>query len=222
MGKSLNMNKSQLNRITIESPMIVDYMELGNKESSNVLLILHGYGQNSQIIKESLSDILMENDYHIIIPNGPFPIPKVRDENVLYRFAWYFFNRFEKNYFIDFSVPKNLLKTLLNKIAPNKNITVIGYSQGGYLAPFVGEVEKSIEKVIGINCKFRDDMIDDNLNFELHHIHDKNDQIVEYEPALESFKRMESKLSTKSTHHSINSKGHALSDEIIETLKTLL
>lgn len=217
------MDKKRLKRETITAPLIVDYLERGNLESDKLLLILHGYGQNSETIEKSLNDLIeLKSDYHIIIPNGPFPIPKVRNENILYRFAWYFFNQFEKEYFIDFTTPKNLIKNLVQKIAPNKEITILGYSQGGYLAPFIGECLESVQTVIGINCKYRVDMLSDDLNFTLYHLHNDKDPIVDYEPALESFNAMK-KIMKKEAHHiSLDSKTHEITQEIISTLKTLL
>ena len=217
------MDKNRLFREEINTPMIVDYLEMGNLDSQNVLLILHGYGENAEIIENSFKDLVKDNhDYHIIIPNGPFPIPKVRNDNVLYRFAWYFFNKYESRYFIDFDIPRNILKNLLLNIAPSKDVTILGYSQGGYLAPFVGDCIKLTKTIIGINCKFRDDMLPEKLDFNIYHIHNRQDPIVDYLPALEGHNQTAKKTTKEARHYGLESNKHEITEEVITTVKSLL
>lgn len=211
------------NRLQLNAPMIVDFEEHGKLDSDKALLILHGYGQNIDIIKEQLGENIYNHpDYHIIIANGCFPIPKVRSDHVLYRFAWYFYDRFESRYFIDFTTPKNILNSLITELAPKKDLTIIGYSQGGYLAPFVGEMILKTKKVIGVNCKFRQDLLGESLDYDLFHLHGENDKLVEYKPALESFNILKKRVKGSCKHLTIKNTNHDISNELIEELLTLL
>ena len=137
-------------RVLIDAPSIIDYQSLGNPNSDRVILLLHGYAQNSQEIIDSFKSLIDESDAHWLVPNGVFPIPKKRKDYISYRFAWYFYNTVKQEYYIDFDYPSHVLSGLLAKLnTKDKAVTIIGYSQGGYLAPFVAQRYPQAQKVIG-------------------------------------------------------------------------
>ena len=75
--------------------------------------------------------------------NGIFPLaPEIKGEipEIKLRFAWYFFNPLTKTYFIDPSVPEKTITNLIHHLnLQDYKITFLGYSQGGYLAPFIAK-----------------------------------------------------------------------------------
>lgn len=174
-------------RINIYAPYLVDYQSIINSGATKVGIILHGYAQNSQVIKESLQELIKDTSFNWFIPNGIFPMPKQVANEVKYRFAWYFFDGIKEKYFIDFSYPTAVLKEFLNLSNPNKlPVTVIGYSQGGYLAPFLGQAMQEVEKVISINANYRFDMLEEVFNFKFYAVHGQDDDVVHFEKSRNS------------------------------------
>ncbi len=201
----------------------IDYQLKGNDNNKQLIVLLHGYGQNSDIIYEDLKDIIDRSDSLWLIPNAPFPIPKVRQESILYRFAWYFYDRFKEEYFIDFQIPSDLLSGLINENYKDYQVIIVGYSQGGYLAPFAASKIHNIKKVIGINCNFRFDLMDFKIKHDLIHIHALNDQLVDYHNAYHSLKKIQSHNEDKKVIHIKVENGlHEITDLIRDELTTYL
>ena len=208
-------------RILSPSHSIVDFQTYGDENSKEIIILLHGYGQNCEEIQEQLNDILNPK-YYWIIPNGLFPIPKKRRDSILYRYAWYFYNELKQKYYIDFNYPKEVLSNFINIIDPQKrDLTIIGYSQGGYLAPFLGQTLKQTKKVIGINCNYRSDMLNNNYNFSLYAIHGDQDEIVSYENSKNSFEKIRPLL-TEGNFITVKDGRHSLTKDFITILKTLI
>jgi predicted esterase len=211
-----------MKRILAPAHSVVDFLEYGNKESTNKILLLHGYGQNNEVIYEDFKD-LITNDCHWIIPNGFFPIPKKRPDKIIYRYAWYFYNDVKQQYFIDFKYPVEVIKSFLNIILPSSGykLKIIGYSQGGYLAPFLGQAIDQTEQVIGINCNYRVDMLEKVFKFQLDAIHGQEDGIVDPNNSYHSF----SKIQTRYPHFrykKLEHYGHELNSDYLDNVKELL
>ena len=208
-------------RILVPAQSIVDFLEFGNPNAKKVLLILHGYGQNAEEIYESLKDIIPE-DYHCIIPNGVFPMPKQRADKIYYRFAWYFYNTIEQKYYIDFTYPTSVLNSFLANINPSaRPTTIVGYSQGAYLAPFLGQAYSATSRVIGINCNYRYDMLTPEINFDLYSIHGIGDPIVNFDNSKNSFEQLKPQL-LKGEFIPVDNKTHDIDEEVKNTLLRFL
>lgn len=208
-------------RIFVKAPCLVDYQVYGNKNADKVALLLHGFGQNSEMILEDLKATLSE-DYYWIIPNGVFPMPKKRKDSISYRFAWYFYNNIEEKYYIDFYYPSQVLKSLIKELDPKERpLTIIGYSQGGYLAPFAGQEISTCEKVIGINCNYRFDMLEGSINYALYALHGDKDPIVDYENSKNSFEQLRPKIE-QGDYLTIKDGTHEIDDNIRMEISKLL
>lgn len=213
------------NRTHIQAQTPVDYQRFGNLNSQNIILLLHGYAQNTWEITQSFKSIIDNKDLDCqwIIPNGIFPMPKVRANEVIYRFAWYFYNQFEQKYFIDFTYPTHVLQGLIASLFSEEyKLTVIGYSQGGYLAPFVAQSMNNVKNVIAINSNFRFDMMDrDKFHFNLHHIHGDKDVIVDYKNACHSLEKLK-EMGLKTNHLTIPGEGHELSASYMQKVLDII
>ena len=120
-------------------------------------------------------------------------------------------------------IPSSLLGNLINNNFPNKEITILGYSQCGYLAPFVGGKIDNIEHVIGINCNFRSDFFDFPLDYSLTHLHAVDDPLVEYDNACKSIELLNEKYPQANINHvKFDKGGHDMSEEIKDQINLLL
>lgn len=192
-----------------------------NEEDQRVYLFLHGYGENAEVFyKRTLKSFTPQ--HRSLFLNGIFPIPTIRQDIVLYQYAWYFYNPVENKYFIDFNAPVESIQKLLAQIIPSdKKLTIIGYSQGGYLAPFLAAALPNADHVIVINASIREDFLGNNLNFKLDQIHGEEDDRVDYQIARERFEKLKTRLPS-STWHSLPQQDHKLSDEILKALEKTL
>jgi predicted esterase len=149
-------------RALIQTQAIADYIYRPNEEGP-VFLLLHGFNERAKRIARITQDIIPKR-MATLAPNAPFPLPqKVRSEQGdFYKigFAWYFFDDIKEEFYIDYDLPVAWLKSLLEALdLLEREIIVIGYSQGGYLAPFIAQALPNCIGAIGIHCRFRDDML---------------------------------------------------------------
>jgi len=208
-------------RTKIDSYHLVDFTEYGPDDAKETILLLHGYGEKAETIFRKLSSVL-PSDVKIICPNGPFPMPKKTDEGFKMSYAWYFFDPIREQFFIDYDLPATLLqKFIKTQDLDQLPLTIIGYSQGGYLAPFVGQKLSNTTHVIGINCRFRYDMMNSEINFRLDAIHGAADNLVDPVKAHKSFNILKNK-GIKGEFHIIEGEGHTLSNPIKKCLAKII
>lgn len=187
----------------------------------SLTLLLHGYNERGLRIFRKLRKHLPEDTY-VIAPNAPFPLPRIKSDRVDFGYAWYFYDPFTKSYQIDQTLVLDLLKDLLNQANPEKlPITIIGFSQGGYLAPLVGFAVKNAKHVIGIGCEFRTRFFPNRPDFTVDAIHGSLDSIVPPGHAQNEIKALK-ELGIPVAWHSISDTKHEINNEVGLTIKKIL
>ena len=206
-------------REKISSWYFTDYKLLGDKKASRIYLLLHGYGQNCDSIFDSLKSSLPQNAL-VLIPNGPFPQPQKTSKGLSLNFAWYFYDNIRNTYYIDYQLPANILKELVQTLHLEKiPMTIIGFSQGGYLAPFAANMISSVDHVIGIACRFCHERLD-RINYKIDGIHGKLDSIVDPNRAKKSHKEMIKKGGVGEFY--LLEEGHRLTSKFRNCVKKLV
>jgi len=169
-------------------------LQVSSNELQNynrIVLLLHGYSESGAKIYKRLSPYLNLDQDLILAPNAIFPLvdrfpletQKGSDE-LLRGYAWYFYDQKKDEYLVNYSTPVSFLKSYLNSINTlSKPVTVIGYSQGGYLAPFLASEHNLIEDVIGINCSYRNDLFPSHMDKVIDAFQGSDDPIIDIELA---------------------------------------
>ena len=169
----------------------------------------------------------------IIAPNGLYPMPKAfplsgvvkTPEELLQGFAWYFYHASTNTFLIDYKVPMKTLSSWLTDINPSSlPVTIIGYSQGGYLAPFVAmEYSKvgALKKVIGINCSFREDLMSEVPSFPMSLIQGKEDTIIDTTLSSTRFEALK-KRGLQGDYIRVENADHKLTLDIAQEVISLL
>lgn len=186
-------------RRTVPGVLVADFQYRESALSdSRLFLLLHGFQQNGAGMYRRCISALPE-DAAVLAPCGPYPLPKRVEGRYSVGYSWYFYDMFRDEYFIDMEVGKAYLRSLLTNLGlQERPTTIIGFSQGGYLAPFFAMEHSSVDQVIGIGCQFLDEEIDAALkarghsavSFRMDQIHGARDAIVEPENARASHRRL--------------------------------
>ena len=191
-------------------------------EPKSVVLLLHGLNERGLRIYRKLINYLPTDSY-VMAPNAPFPLPRMKVNRLDFGYTWYFYDKFTDTYLVDQALSLSLLKDLLVRANPNHlPVTVIGFSQGGYLAPLVGFENKDVKDVIGIGCEFRSHFFDQVPNFELHAVHGADDTIIPSAHALGEIELLKGKGIHVHWHlgiarHEINASVGSIIQKIMET-----
>ena len=217
-----------MERLIANMPLEVEFYEEGLQDPEHLYLLLHGYSESADTIRKRLLPLL-EKKGKVIIPNAPFPLPKSfplserpSGKDLLSGYAWYFYDAQTDKFLIPYEGPAQYLGDFINRY--NKNdlpLTIIGYSQGGYLTPFLAQYAKNVRQVIGINCSFRDSLLTDIPNYEVHGINGDCDIIVDPLLAKERFQRLKER-GLKGEFHLVKDATHRLGEEIKEKIKEIL
>lgn len=190
-------------------------------EARQALLLLHGFNERGRRIYRKLIPYLPENAL-IISPDGPFPMPRLKDNRMNFGHAWYFYDRLERKYYIDQELATAWLQELLLKKNPTKlPLTIIGFSQGGYLAPLLGQKLPETKLVIGIGCEFKDHLLPGICRFPLEAIHGSADAIITPRDALTEVEKLRAR-GMQCGWHQLENVGHEISQSVGQLVKELL
>ena len=133
----------------------IRYDEFINESAPNkTALLLHGYGLNKERMFKSLGMHLTDSVRRLVVLNAPFPLPyQDKDGNYKEGYAWYF-KLFQEN--VTLIPPENCepyFEALVEKLSlASEDVTLIGYSQGGYVMPYLAKKILKLNQMIGISC----------------------------------------------------------------------
>lgn len=148
-------------------------------QPKGICLLLHGYLQTGHDILKLMAPYLPQ-DWTLLAPNGLFPVAQGQGQQIHLRYSWYFFNPNTNEYLISMEPACQYLKAFMSSHSSNGlPVKVIGYSQGGYLAPVAAQALPTVQQVIGINCRFRAEILREPLSFRLDGIHGLDDVLVD-------------------------------------------
>jgi predicted esterase len=210
-------------KLTLSLPMTLEHDIYSNQMQNfdRIYLLLHGYMLDGKFIQNILGPYLPKEQL-ILAPNGPFMVPYQKDNNYYPRFAWYFYDPHKKSFYINYDKACYYIKSILAIVNPDKKpVTVIGYSQGGYLSPKLAEDIPEIDTVIGLACVFRNSKFTFNPKVTYHQIHGDLDLVVELKQALDEWAMLKDKGNT-GQFIELQEVGHKLSPEYFHSLQELL
>lgn len=198
----------------------MEYDLTTSPEAERTYIILHGFYENAPIIKEKLEPLIPKGS-NILIPNGCFPLPKRRAEGWELYFSWYFFDEVTQNFYVEYDFPAGVLEKLVGQLGLDQlPITIIGYSQGGYLSPFLAERLPNCDRVIGLGCSYKFDMLKDSDHYKIYGIHGAKDDKVDPSNAENCFNKLNQKI--KGDFTLLPDVAHDLGPEFYEKLNTYL
>jgi len=169
-----------------------------NRSPREVILLLHGFAETGErIFKKIFPAIPKEIADHAVIlaPNAPFPMPVKTETGYIATFSWYFYDPAGDDYFIDMVPATEFLTQGLEKLGlaslPKR---IIGFSQGGFLAPIAATSLTQVRQFIGIGCEYLVDEVPGtlpaNIPYRIDAIHGSQDESVSVTRAQESYERI--------------------------------
>lgn len=197
---------------------------------NHVFLLLHGYAQTGSLMLRALADQLPAGAL-VIAPNAPLPIPEWearfpapgwRAQRPKLRYAWYHYDSTTNEYMVSVDPALEYLKAGLEAFGcQDLPKTVIGFSQGGYVAPFIAAKLTKVRQVIGISCEFLPDDLPGHLPFRVDAIFGDRDEIADQKAARASHASLVSR-GTHGEFHEARDTGHEISPEVQATIRKML
>ena len=191
-----------------------------NPEGAQTTVLLHGFAENADTIYGNLQDVLPK-EHRIIVPNGIFPMPPRIQHTKGMRFSWYFYDKKSDHYYISYDIPAGIIAGLLSGLDRETPVDFIGFSQGGYLAPFCGLTYPNTRKAVCINASLRLEKSPRLPDFPVHCLNGEHDDLVDARLAEERFARFRLQ-GLKGSFQVVPDAGHTLDDSILLKLKNTL
>lgn len=208
-------------RCTFSHRRTISYQCRKVEKPKGTLVLIHGLQQSGDAIFSLLRPYLPD-DWNIFAPDGPFTLISRSDQGVQIHYTWYVFDPVKNHYLVDMSDGCTYLEQFL--LAQNLSedpLVIVGYSQGGYLAPIAAKSIASVSQVIGINCRFRDEILNTPLPFRLDAIHGTNDPLVEPKRARQCHQSI-MQSGNRGQFWAIEGEGHRLTPKIGAQLEQII
>jgi len=208
---------------TIHPAWNVSYASKPAQAPRRLVILLHGFQQTGSLILNMLEDCFDESCL-VISPNGPFPFPYKNANATSYRlaYAWYFFDPKTNVFGVPMDLAVNYLSELVSKLdaAPLPK-WVIGYSQGGYLAPFAANALTGVERVLTINARFRSEALKESYPYRCDAVHGVDDAMVDFDRSQRCHAEI---LATgnRGRFHAIAGAGHRITRELRDGVREIL
>ena len=215
----------ELSQKTIEFPFEFDYQLINyNQKSKRLIIFLHGFSNDAIFMTRKFTSMISDplfKDCAFFSLNGPFPvIEKGNNKDIQKKkwkigFAWYLYDRGENFYYYTQDTAASFIMAALKSLHLNDiPSTVIGYSQGGYLAPFLALRQQNINHIIGINSCFKHEYLPKDLSFQIDAIHGRDDNIVEYDRSKQAHEKIIS-MGNRGKFISLENQHHRLTHEFV-------
>lgn len=165
------------------------------KNSKKYALLLHGYSDTGLSLARR---IFSQNwpDYEILAPNSVFPAPMWHEGESKEAYSWFFRDSRSGRFIIPPEFSISHLSQLLQQLdLDNKPCVLVGFSQGGYLAPLVASSLSNVKAMVLLNTGFRKEFYDNLEKIPVTAIHGTEDEIIPCTRAEEEFLQIEAKAS---------------------------
>ncbi len=141
------------------------------------IVLLHGFQDRPVLLHDRLFGELRV-DRAIYVPQGPFPVPHAKEGGFREAYAWYFVDPTANRVFIPPDTAIRSLEQMFTNLDLRTPSVVIGFSQGGYLAPLLSKI-LPISNLILLGAGGRSEFYDSvDPKTEIHFVHGEKDDVV--------------------------------------------
>lgn len=195
------------------------------KNPENLLVYLHGYKQNIQILEKKFEKITTINAYHLFV-QAPHVLYEQSRKRPLEEWgrAWYFYDGSQQVFIDSMEESSKFLESLLKSVKNQYSVSrtgIIGYSMGGYLAGyFAFSRSVLIDDLAVIGARLKTEVFEQTLSQYKHikvlALHGKNDESVMLKPQRDEIEKLK-QLGYQAELLQTNS-GHRIDPEIVDNL----
>lgn len=212
--------KLETTQIDLQLP--ASYLFEECKKSEKGLLVLHGFTDHAKAVRKRLLGTDPVPGFSVLTPNGLFPCPHKSGNAFKEAYAWYFRDPLSGNQMIspEFAA-ESLLKLISQLGLSHLQWTLLGFSQGGFFAPFLVRAGLPANKIISVGAAYRPEAYEGLKSVEVHALHGEKDVIVPFETAKVSFKVLQ-EMGYGRHFYSLPNVGHTVDCLGRDQIRTLL
>jgi predicted esterase len=208
-----------------------EFKERRPENPKGLVLLMHGYGQTGAYIFDKLEKYI-PREFAVLAPNAPFPMylwdatfpsPGWRDRKVRMGYTWYFYDSKTGEYLTIGMEPslESLTAGMRHLNLVGLPTVVIGFSQGGYVAPFIAQKVETTKQVIGIGCEFLAADLEGGVPYRTDAIFGDSDKIASLEAGRKSHEDFLKKTGKPGDFHVIQGLDHEITAAVGEKIKEI-
>ena len=132
--------------------------QISPQSSEGLVLLLHGYQDSAQSMLKRLGWLEGDLPFQYLAVNGPFPVPVWNAEGYKEAYSWYFRDTSRDLVLVQPSTTAERLNQWLKDLnLAERPLVLFGFSQGGYLAPFLAKHLPNVRSIIGLGCGYTEE-----------------------------------------------------------------
>jgi predicted esterase len=179
-----------------------------------LVICAHGFQDHALSMLRRIGWWQTDLPFQILALNGPFPVPFWTGGGFKEAYSWYFRDTDAEIMLVDPATTSQTLSQLITELSlENSPKIIFGFSQGGFMAPYLAAKLKNVKGVIGLGCGYKLDAYSKCSPLEVHAIHGMNDERVSIEKSRTEFSNI-LKVGHRGSFHEIPSLGHKVDAEV--------
>ncbi|MGE4131507.1 MAG: alpha/beta hydrolase [Bdellovibrionales bacterium] len=131
----------------------VRYLLRGPADRGTAVL-LHGYQDHAQSMAKRLGWLEAELPFQVLAINGPFPVPIWKATGFVEAYSWYFRDTSRDLMIVSPDDTAQKVAEMIRQLVGDGPVVLVGFSQGGYLAPFIAQVLPSVRAIIAMGSGY--------------------------------------------------------------------
>ncbi len=184
----------QWQQTKFEFPLPIRYHLSSSRSSGGVAILLHGYQDHAGSMLKRLGWDSAELPFQILAINAPFPVPIWTAEGFKEAYSWYFRDTSKNLLYVSPTTTADRLSRLIWDLGLEDVPKVyFGFSQGGYLAPYIATLTKNTRGIIGFGCGFIEEAYAVLKALPVYGLHGDKDERITLEKSKAEYDKLRAK-----------------------------
>ena len=156
---------------------------LSEPRAPGLVIALHGYQDHALSMLRRLGwDHPEKLPFRLLAINAPFPVPVWTNEGFKEAYSWYFRDTTRDLTYVAPATTAERLARLLTDLKLDDTPKVLfGFSQGGFLAPYLARLAREVRGIVGFGCGFNAEAYDVLKPLPVYGLHGDQDERVSLE-----------------------------------------
>jgi len=122
------------------------------------VVLLHGYQDHAMSMTRRIGWLEKELPFRILAINAPFPVPVWKADGFIEAYSWYFRDTTKGIMIVSPATSAEKIADLVHEVLPkDEPVVLFGFSQGGYLAPYVAPLIAATRAIVAVGSGYPSD-----------------------------------------------------------------
>lgn len=155
---------------------------LSPPQGHGVVIVLHGFQHNAASMMKRIGWLDQQLPFQVLAVNAPFPVPVWDKEGMRETYSWYFRDRDRGISIVEPEQTALRFAEFLDDLDLESTPKILfGFSQGGYLAPYIAAQAKHVVGIVGTGCGYNFEAYEKISPIPVLAIHGTKDERVDFQ-----------------------------------------